>query len=367
MFWKNDLYSYHSSTPEFLIEPENNKRDKNIFGLELECNDENVWSEFSDLVHDNIVAIPYNEDEYIRKHTNIIGEEDSTAEFELVFQAERPRNLLLGLKAVNTQLKPGIVCNGNGGEDAVDDSSAHIHINNIYLDNKGIETGYIAQFAELLAPAFFTMSGRIDNGDSLYWGNSLLTKRGKCHILAHPSKRAAILSDYTPYELTKPYHGERYVMINTPTQHDTTELRIFSNTCSFDYDRIHLFLDTANFLIEVTDKYQSYDIQECYQDVIDEFKSFMTKNRRRKQEAKKLGLEFFWSDAKTYYEYIADKGYANSIRYSSTLSVLRMLRDIERTSGIIYDGNINLNDRNVEEIKAFLEDHVECYEYLLKR
>lgn len=157
-------------------------------------------------------------------------------------------------------------------------------------------------------------------------------------------------------------------MINTPTEHETTELRIFSNTCNFDYERIHLFLDTANFLIDMADKYQSYEITECYQDIVDDFKSFMTDNRRRREETKKLGLEFFWSDAKTYYNYMRREGYApHDIELSDTVSVLRTLRDIERDFGIVYNGRINLNDTNIEEIEEFLENEVGYYNYILSR
>ena len=364
MFDRDDLYGYHSSSPSFLIRPESNKRDKNIFGLELECNDWDAWSGFTELVYSNIVAIPYNEDEYIRKHLNIVGEEDCTAEFELVFQAERPRNLLLGLKAVNSELNPYTVCNGNGGVETGDDSSAHIHINNRYLENKGIDYAYIAQMAELLAPALFTMSGRVDNDESLYWGDSLLNKQNKCHILAHPSKRARILSRYSLRELTKHHHHERYIMVNTPTGHDTTELRIFSNTCSFDYNRIHLFLDTANFLIDMADKYQSYEITECYQDVVDDFQSFMTDNRRRREESRKLGLEFFWGDAKTYYEYMERNGYGSS-SLRTEVGIMRALRYAEREFGVVYDGVIDLNNVNVEEIAEFLNNEIGYYEYQL--
>lgn len=368
MFRRYDLYG---SAPHYMVAPEENKRDKNIFGLELECNDYNAWPEFSQLVYDDIIGIPHNEDSYTRKHVYISGQEDCTAQFELVFQAERPRNLLLGLKAVNTELNPDTVYNKNGegecdgdceycdgcDERVEEDSSAHIHINNRYLENKGISYEKVSEFGELIAPALYTMSGRENTGQSLGWAKSRL----RCGILDHPAKRAQEILNRSGNLVG----GSRYHLVNTPTGHGTTELRIFSNTCSFDYDRIHLFIDTANFLIDVTDKYQEDDITKCYQDVIEDFKDFMTSNRRRNREAKKLGMEFFWSNAKKYYEYISARGYGNYKRISNEMDALRTLRDIEVNYNIVYDGVIELGNINIEEIRNFIENEIGYYKYLL--
>lgn len=367
MFRRRDLY-YDS--PYYMVEPEENKKDKNIFGLELECNDYDAWSGFSELVYDDIIGIPYNEDSYTRKHVYISGQEDCTAQFELVFQAERPRNLLLGLRAVNTELNPYTVCNQNGqgqcdgdceycngcDERVEEDSSAHIHINNRYLENKGIKYSKLSEFGELIAPALYTMSGREDTEPSLGWAKSRL----RCGILDHPIKRAMEISRRSGTLI----NGSRYHLVNTPTNHKTSEIRIFSNTCSFDYDRIHLFIDTANFLIDITDKYQEDDITKCYQDVIEDFKDFMTGNRRRNRESKKLGMEFFWSNARKYYEYISARGYGNHRRIITEMDALRALRDIEQSYNIIYDGVIELGNINIEEIKDFIETNI-GYKYLL--
>lgn len=372
MFDINDLY--YNGAPSWLVKPEENKKDKNIFGMELECNDTDAWYPFSELVEQNIVIIPYNEDEAWREHVYMSAEEDCTAEFEIVFQAERPRNLLLGLKALNTELNPSTVYNGHGnGFNTDDDTSAHIHLNNIYLRNKGIRPSAIAVITELLGAAIFTMSGRIRHSDSMGWSRSFLDNRGRCDILAHPRKKAEELAKYNPIELTKrttgnPHggHSDRYLMVNTPTSHDTTELRIFSNLCSYDYDRIHLFLDTANFLIDVADNYQEIPIKECWMDIADDFKKFMTNNRRRKQEAKKIGLEFFWSDAKAYYNYISQNGYPTDFCSMSTeVDALRVLKTLERDYGVAYNGKINLNNVNISEIEEFVENEIGYYNLLL--
>lgn len=370
MFGRRDLYG---NAPYYMVEPEENKRDKNIFGLELECNDREAWDGFSELVHDNIIGIPYNEDEYIRRHVWMAGTNDPTAQFELVFQAERPRNLLLGLKAVNTELSPNTVNNVNGQGDCdgecdycegcgmrvEEDSSAHIHINNRYLENKGIDYRKISEFGELFAPALYTMSGRIDTEESLGWAKSRI--RNKCEILDHPAKRAKVISERSS-SLT---HGSRYHIVNTPTDHGTTEIRIFSNTCSFDYERIHLFIDTANFLIDIADKYQEEDIGKCYQDALGDFKDFMTNNRRRKREARRLGMEFFWSDAKEYYKHISRRGYRSNKSILCEMDALTTLRDLELYYNITYDGTIELGNIDIEEIENFIEDNVGYYEYLL--
>ena len=359
MFCISDLYD--GNEPGYMVRPEENKKDKNIFGLELECNDYDAWSPFSTLVHNDIIAIPYNEDRYRRHNLYMIGKEDCTAQFEIVMQAERPRNLLLGLRALNSELNPDTVINGQGGIDTSDDSSAHIHINNRYLENQGISYEHLAQIAELLAPALFTMSGRVDNGDSLGWARSSLSQ---CNILAHPSRRAHILSQKNPRELTINHHHHRYRMVNTPTGHNTTELRIFSNTCSFDYKRIHLFLDTANLLIDLTDKYQDDKILNCYEDIVDDFRKFMTENKRRRQESRKLGMDFFWSDMKTYYNHVKNEGYTPYTMHDAR-STLNILQRVEDLYGIQYDGIIDLDNINNEELATFIKNQIGEYEYLL--
>ena len=86
----------------------------------------------------------------------------------------------------------------------------------------------------------------------------------------------------------------------------------------------------------------------------------MTQNRRRKEESRKLGMEFFWSDAKTYYEYMDARGYVtNSLK--TDIGILRALRDVENEYGITYDGVIDLNNINQEEIIDFLNHEVGYY------
>lgn len=351
-------------SPSYMNEPEANKRDKRIFGLELEANDRNSWSNFSRVVDDNIICIPHNRDAYNRKYTHALAKPDCTAEYEIVMQAERPRNILLKLKQINKYLNPETTHNHSAGEEYRNDCSAHIHINNRYLHSKGISVGTMIGISEILAPYLYVMSGRVHSvTNSIKWAHSLLEYKNKCDIFTHPSIRARILDDIVNEEDLVDYASYRYYIMNAPTSHGTSELRIFTNKCSFDYNRIKLFIETADFLIDLADNYEGMTYTESYEDIVDDFTNFLSRYKRRRNEVKKLNLDFIFGGTEEYIKFLHRErnidihGILN--RGDGSISqTLRNIRTLQETYNIDYDRPVRVADIDTNAIAEFFEERI---------
>lgn len=357
MFGVRDLFHGEREGRQMPL-PQENKRDKNIFGVELEVNDRESWGAFTEAVDNNVICIPHNLDEYKRKYTHAIVKPDCTAEYEVILQAERPRNLLLKLKQMNEFLSPETVHNLTAGEHNYrNDCSAHIHFNNRYINKIGVRYSELVRVTELLAPYLYLLSGRDYNQiGSKQWARSYLDDHGHCDVYAHPKIRAEYLDDISDERLTYDWHGERYYIMNTPTSHGTSELRFFTNKCSFDYNRIKIFIEISEFLIDTASNYQGIPYTECYEEIVCDFAAFLSKYKRRREEMKKAQLDFIYHGVEGYNKFLVKHRLTNISSINNNISLgrlIRNMREIERNSDITYDQPINLAHIDIEEIQDY--------------
>ena len=362
MFDTSDLFHGEYEGKE-MSKPQKSKKDKNIFGVELEVNDRNSWRSLTETIENNIACIPYNLDEYKRKYTHAIVKPDCTAQYEIILQAERPRNLLLKLKQINQFLSPDTVHNSTAGQNGCrNDCSAHIHINNRYVDDKGIGYNELVKVTELLAPYLYLISGRDYNQyNSRKWAKSILDDYDYCDIYTFPKIRAKHLDNLdSEGVLTYDYHNDRYYIMNTPTYHKTSELRFFTNKCSFDYNRIKLFIEIAEFLVKTADEYACMSYEEYYEEIICDFAAFLSKYRRRREEMKKVHLDFIYQGIEGYKKFLIKNRKLNlesSINRDMPIGeLLRNIRTLGATYNVQYDKSIDLTNINVNEILDYYTD-----------
>lgn len=247
-------YGYHSSETS----PIGNTNEL-IYGVELEIDDDanNVREILDACIEDNIITAPYNEGETQNRKTI---EEDSSVYREIILNADTQENILNCVKNLNDcGLSGENVCNGRG-------TSCHIHINKRYLQNKGITTTNILKLFELYAPIIYKISFRTSDTFNR-WSEPLL------NFNYHPlninwEKRA-----YKITEFVEPNHNSRYHMVNV-TNHNTIELRAFSNWHNFEYEVIKMYLDFVTFCINQAETMKGKLYKNEYQRLLNELETF---------------------------------------------------------------------------------------------
>ena len=252
-------YEYHSS--KRVTTPRKSKA--NIKGMELEIGNENntpeVNEKLDELIEENIIKCPENEDIDSNFPYTIAIENDSSVFKELVLKASCNNTLLQGVKMLERELS-NIVENDHG-------TSCHIHLNNEYLKTLGLNSNDITKTAEFIAPILFEISGRDIN--SLHWCSSILTN---CDIEDFNLYARAQNIDNLEH-----IRDQRYAIVNKGGNFTkTTELRIFSNYYNFNYNYIKLYLDMADFIIEIANKMKNKKYEEEYEKLIKDIeKDFM--------------------------------------------------------------------------------------------
>lgn len=266
---EHSVYGYHSS--KHVTKPR--KTNKNIKGLELEISDYDSGWLLDELIEEGVLTAPYNERSN-KSSPTIAIENDGSVFKELIFKASCNRTLLKGVKILEDKLNADI-CNGHG-------TSCHIHLNNAYLREKDLRAIDITRATEFLAPILYKISGR-DRSAMSEWTKSAL----KDYISIDNSnlyERAKYIEDVDAY-------NGRYYIVNPCDK--TTEIRIFSNYYGFNYNYIKMYLECADFIIELAEfmknKNYYYDYQECFEKT----KEFFSK-RKYKQifDRQDLGIFF---------------------------------------------------------------------------
>lgn len=353
----HESFYYDSDEEKSFLEPEENKKDKNIKGIEFEINDpnESKVDKYIDRLVDNKVICSFDMmHEYRRKFTNCIWTYDGTVNHELVLQAELPRNLGLKIKTLNEYLNPTNIQNVYG-------TSVHIHMNNQYLRNLGLNDLDMIKAGECISSTLLAISGRQKQYELDKWVKTRIGYSHKMPIIQRSQYIDDIeIDDYRDYS----HESGHYMMINVESD-ATTELRMFSNYCNFDYNRIKVFLETCDMLQEIALSMQGLNYKDNYEIVIDIVRDFYENHYRRKtyfpeiktsiiqskSELERYETQCLVEDINDMFNNIINM-YNNEIynNENTNLYVLRTLRDIENKYNIIYDGMIDLDNINPQVI-----------------
>ena len=227
-------FPYHC-TPNPIITPFNKNKYKNIKGLELEISDDDyaIEEELAELADEYIIATPDNWNNQFEETPNIAIEEDGSVKYELIFRAETNDKLMEEIEKLRYLRE--IVDNHTG-------TSAHIHMNRGYIEEElGLTEVDIVKATEFLNHPLFLMSGR-KKETAHEWARSQLP----CPIDANLAVKAKHVDRINKINYAK------YNLINCSPE-DTIELRIFSNKCNFNKYVINMYLETADFIIELAD------------------------------------------------------------------------------------------------------------------
>ena len=295
----------------------------NIKGLELEISDYDCGDLLDELIEKNVLTVPSNERE--DKEYYIAVEDDGSVFKELIFKASCNNTLLKGVRKLSEELH-GKIHNGSG-------TSCHIHINNEYLDAKGITQLDLTKSAEFLAPILYNISGR-SSTSMRDWANSII--RHKIDInnvdLFERSKHVDRI-DCLDYE--------RYRIVNVNPDY-TTELRIFSNKYGFDYDYIKMYLETTDFIMDIAEYMHNKNYVEEYDELIEMCKDFFGKRKYKKiRERHNLDL-FFLNEMErriktlemkkeyilNYFDKFQNMQFINDL--NRNMELLRMLRNVNQ-------------------------------------
>ena len=253
-------YEYHNS--KHITTPK--RSCGNIKGLELEISDTDSGYLLDELIDENVLTIPQNENE--KKEFNISVENDASVYKELVFKASCNRTLLKGVKKLEEKLH-GNIYNGHG-------TSCHIHLNRRYLDSLNLSSFDIVKASEFLAPILYDISGR--NQDSLHWTRSRI--RDEISITDDDLYKRAKIIDDLEYDNLDIY--ERYRIVNLCPS-NTVELRIFSNFYCFDYNYIKLYIETCDFIITLAEFMKNKSYVNEYDKIIEMTKNFYCKRNNK--------------------------------------------------------------------------------------
>ena len=250
-------FGYHSCSANDLLRPRST--DGNIKGIELEISDSSVRDILQDLINEGYVIDESNISSAGNKDYTIIAEDDGSVWVELVFKACNNRTLLQGVKMLSEAFH-GEVDNNN-------ETSCHIHLNNRHLSSRGVTRTDIMKATEFLFPILGAISGR--NGD-YQWAKPMV---GLNMNLFERCRRIDDL-DSDDYQ----YHDDRYYGCNV-TNSNTTEIRIFSNYYDFNYDYIKMYIETADFIIDLAEEMVGKSYHKYYELALEKTKEHFEKRR----------------------------------------------------------------------------------------
>lgn len=342
-----DCYGYHNS--KHITTPR--RTSGNIKGIELEISDYDCYDSLDYLIDEGILTTPYNES---NSNQNIAVEEDGSVYRELVFKACSNRTILDRLKPLEECLHD--IDNGHG-------TSCHIHLNNSFLTDNGIEKIEIAKATEFLYPILYKISGR--NMNSLRWCRSFIGFEENDYNLY---KRTKDIDD-----ITSNFFDSRYNVVNTDSR-NTTELRIFSNYYCFDSKHIKMYLETADFIMKLAKEMKDKSYDEDFEFAFNESKKFFEK-RRYKDLFERHNLGVYFASAEEQREFVIKDKFQKLIEriqffnafkeregqsdYEIKLSFLRVIRDFYKNgpNNIVFD----IYDVNYDDVFELLKENYESY------
>lgn len=349
-------FSYHSCDADELLRPRST--DGNIKGIELEISDYSVRDTLQELINSNHVIDETNINSAGEKDYTIIAEDDGSVWVELVFKACNNRTLLQGVKMLSEAFD-GKVDNNN-------ETSCHIHLNNRHLRSRGIRKTDIMKATEFLFPILGAISGR--QGD-YQWAKPMIS------LNKNLFERCRSIDDLDSEDYR--YHDDRYYGCNV-TNSNTTEIRIFSNKYNFNYDYIKMYIETADFIIDLAEEMLGKSYHKNYELALEKTKEHFEK-RKYKDIFEKHDLgKFFLSpeeQRRRFYNQELEKfnreyaqftryhieGISEENRYTTTnwMTFLRIIRNYyrEEYGRIKFD----INNFSYEEVFELMIKGMEEY------
>ena len=339
-------FGYHSCYADDLIRPRST--DGNIKGIELEISDSSVRDILQDLIDENYIIDESNISSAGSRDYTIIAEDDGSVWVELVFKACNNRTLLQGVKMLSEAF--------NGEVDNNHETSCHIHLNNRHLSSRGLTKTDIMKATEFLFPILGAISGR---GGDYQWAKPMI------NLNMNMFERCRAIDDLDCDDYR--YHEDRYYGCNV-TNSETTEIRIFSNYYNFDYDYIKMYIETADFIIDLAEEMIGKSYHNNYELALEKAKEHFEKRKYKEFfETHDLGKFFlspeeqrkrFYNEElkkfKTEYEqfiryYIEDVPRQRQYSISNWKVFLRILRNYYREE---Y-GRIQFDIRNFSYEEVF--------------
>lgn len=347
-------FGYHSYTRQEITTP--SRTYGNIKGLELEISDSSakMYRILDDLIDKNLITDYENMDYGGNEDTpyTICVENDTSVCKELIFKASCNRTLLQGVKMLSENFH-GEINNHHG-------TSAHIHINNRYLNEIGLNKLDIIKSTEFILPILYRISGRGDADESRNgrdWCESVVGMEDEMNLFL----RTKYIDNIRTNECRN-----RYNAVNiTPT--NTTEIRVFSNYHNFNYKYIKLYLETVDFIMDLAVAMKNKKYKDYYEYALELTNNHFSK-RRYKEIFERDGLiDFFVSPEehrRRYYIRMLEKlnrkiqrfyerPYINN--FQKQMSFIRVIRDNIEDDCVI---RFNIMNPNYEEVFEVLRDNI---------
>lgn len=344
-------FPYHC-TPNAIIRPFENDKNKNIKGLELEISDDNyiIEKKLAELVNQHIIATP----DSWHEGTKIALEEDGSVKYELIFAPQTNKNLLKELEKI--QKLETIVKNNTG-------TSAHIHINRTYIEEElGLTEIDITKAAEFLNYPLFLISGRIKE-TAREWAKSQLP----CPIEANLATKAKYVDRLNQIKCGK------HNLINCNPE-DTIEIRIFSNKCNFNKNVINMYLKTVDFIIELANYMKDKSYTKELANIIPLIKNHFEKfgetldffNTREKimnelNEPKTLLKEAIrneWLVIDNELSRFVHYTQAEPRTYKTLRKFIRLVKTLNREHECNYNFNINPETTDVQKLASEIRKEI---------
>ena len=238
-----ETYGYHSSG--HLTTPK--RTNANIKGVELEISSEH-WDDYElndmldYMVEAGILSVPYKKGNNIECTTTI--EDDGSVFKELIVKAGINSRILKSIKKISSYLYD--VCDNDSS------TSCHIHLNDNFLRTKGLKSYDIFKTCEYIAPLLFRISERT-LGAMEDWAGSQIGDITNINIKQRGAKVDALNGEG---------ESSRYRIVNCRIGRPTTEIRIFSNNCSFNYETIKLYIEFCDVIIEIAEFMKDKNYEE---------------------------------------------------------------------------------------------------------
>lgn len=350
----NEHYSFRYDDAEekrYLI-PEDNKKDKNIFGVEYEVNDRNhrkINTYIDNLINKSHICSKDTQDTYKKKIINATLSYDATVHHEIVLQADRPRQVMRKIKILNEFLNPKNVLNGTG-------TSMHIHANAQYISNLGLSDLDIVKAGEAISSVLYAISGRKEDYELRRWVKTRVFKplflpiKYRCQYIDNICLGH---DDYT-------HDIGHYKMVNV-SNNDTIEFRIFSNYHNFDYNHSKICIELVNVVFNIAEAMQGLEYATNYEIPIDIVSEFFDSIGRRRKYYNNIEETLLKSDEE-YRNIIIRTNYNNVLNelnnefsHGSISQVLAYIRDMQSTYNTSYDNPII-----VSRIEESFPDIAQC-------
>lgn len=216
----------HGNAPTAPIGDETN----HIIGLELEVSHFNEIENLEEAIEEGVIET------YDTAEAPIVLEEEAQGDvdYELIFKADNPADVLRRVEEIYTYIGTGDVCRTERN------TSCHVHLNRYYVEEVlGLDQLDIWRAAEAIAPLIFKVSGR-NYSSWNEWTPS------RVDMDTDPLRRFQLIDDAEPRSSGE--YRDRYELCNL-TNDKTIEIRGFSNWFKFNPKFIGLYVRIVSELL----------------------------------------------------------------------------------------------------------------------